>query len=280
MSADMKLSLVQMNSVPDRDTNVDKACAYIDEVVERDQPDLIVIPEFFNMIYVFQYRDYKYIEQAEPDDGYSIGRIRDKARQHKTHIIATIYEEESAGVYYDTAMVIDPEGQIIGKYRKVHPAAFRSLEKLYFRFGSYFPVFRIGEWRVGINICYDTLFPESARCSAVNGAELIVVPFAAYELPTWREMMISRAYDNAVYFAPCNKVGHEGDWDFGGCSMIVDPEGAVLAEAGNNGDRIISADLSREAVFKARQYRPVFRDRRPDLYKPLSTPTEDIARIE
>lgn len=276
----MKLSLIQMNSSPDRDENVERAARLIDEAVARDRPDLIVIPEFFNHIYVFQYRDYKYIDCAERDDGVALSRMCEKAKEHGIHLVATIFEEHGPGFYFDSACVINPAGEIVGKYRKVQPAAVRSLEKIYFRYGSSFPVFKVGDWRVGINICYDTLFPESARCSALNGAELIVVPFAAPPLECWREMMMTRAFENGVYFAPCNKVGLEGNWNFGGRSMIVAPNSEVLIEAGDEGDQIISAELDRDLVFETRRSRPMFRDRRPDLYAPICTPTEDIPRVE
>ena len=156
------------------------------------------------------------------------------------------------------------------------PGLYLSLERMYFRFGSRFSVFRVGGWKIGIIICYDTFFPEHARCSAVNGAELIVVPFAAPRVGPWREMMITRAWENAVYFAPCNKVGPESGWQFGGESMVVDPEGQVLACAGNEGDEIITATLDRRRVFEVRQKKPFFRDRRPDLYGALCAQTEDI----
>ncbi len=276
----MKLALVQMNCARDRDDNVARACTHIDEAVSSAHPDLVVLPEFFNIPYVFQYRDYKYIDCAERDDGYTIARLRDKAREHRIHLVATIFEEEAAGIYYDAAMLIDPEGRIVGKYRKVHPAAVQSLEKIYFRYGSHFSVFRVGDWRVGINICYDASFPESARCSAINGAELIVVPYGSPARPWWREMMVTRAFENGVYFAPCNKVGREGDWTFAGRSMIVDPTGTVLAEAGDGRDEIICAVLDRERVFQARRARPNLRDRRPELYGPICTPSEDVGRIE
>ena len=279
LPSEMRMSLVQMNSTLDREANLDKVCAYIDRTVAEDKPHLVVIPEFFNHHYVFQYRDHKYLDLAEPEDGYSLTRVREKAREHGIHLVATLYEEESAGIYYDTAFVVDPAGEIIGKYRKIMPGLYLSLERMYFRFGSYFPVFKVGEWRIGMVICYDTFFPEHARCVAVNGAELIVVPFAAPKVGPRREMMITRAWENAVYFTPCNKVGREGDWDFGGLSMIIDPEGEVLAEAGGTDDEIISATLSRETVFATRKRKPFFRDRRPDLYAPICSASEDIRRV-
>lgn len=275
----LELALIQMNSGDNRDDNLEKASGYIDEAVAKHGAELVVVPEFFNIPYVFQYRDYAHIDRAERDDGPTITRMAQKAVQHRIHVVATIFEEESAGVYYDTAIVIDPEGRIAGKYRKTHPAAVRSLEKIYFRFGSYFPIVRVGDFKVGINICYDTFFPESARCAAVNGAELILVPFAAPAEGAWREVMVTRAFENGVFFAPCNKVDKEGDWIFGGRSMIVEPGGRVAAEANSQGDQIIAATLDRAKVFEARRIKPMFRDRRPDLYAPICTPTEDIARV-
>ncbi len=280
---DMNLSLVQMNSSTDRDENVEKACRLIDTAVTRDSADLVVVPEFFNNFYFSQYWDSSHMDLAEPDDGPSMRAIAAKAREHRIHIIATIFEKEAAGLYYDTAMLVDPNGEIVGKYRKAQPAGVQSLETLFYRYGSHFPVFDVGGWRVGAVICYDTLFPETARCVALNGAEVIVVPFAAPQQLLWRDIMRTRAVENGVYFAPCNKVGTEGlgtdgDWRFGGQSMIVDPLGEVLAELDDEQEAVITATLSRDSVDKARRRYPMFRDRRPDLYRPICTPTEDLVR--
>lgn len=272
----IRLSLVQMNSGPDRDANIARAAAHIDRAVETERADLVVIPEFFNHPYVFNERDHEHLKRAEPATGPSITAMRAKAAEHRIHLIATLYEEESAGLYYDTSFVIDPVGEVVGKYRKVMSGFYLGLERMYFRFGSRFPAFQVGSWKIGVIICYDTFFPEHARCSAVNGAELIVVPFAAPRVGLWREMMITRAWENAVYFAPCNKVGPESGWTFGGESMVIDPEGEVLACAGNEGDEIITATLDRRRVFEVRQKKPFFRDRRPDLYGALCAQTEDI----
>ncbi|MDD9979897.1 MAG: hypothetical protein OXU81_00795, partial [Gammaproteobacteria bacterium] len=121
------LSLVQMNSGPDRDANIARAAAHIDRAVETERPDLVVIPEFFNHPYVFNERDHEHLKRAEPATGPSITAMRAKAAEHKIHLIATLYEEESAGLYYDTAFVIDPAGDIVGKYRKVMPGLYLSL---------------------------------------------------------------------------------------------------------------------------------------------------------
>ncbi len=294
----MKLSLIQMNSGQDRDTNVVRACQFIDQAAQN-RPDLIVLPEFFNSLYFGQYRDYKYVQWAEPDDGYTMTCIKDKARQHGVHIIATIYEEETPGICFDTAMVVDPQGQIAGKYRKTHPAAYRSLETIYYRYGSKYPVFQIHDWRVGIVICYDLFFPEPARCVTLNGAELVIAPFAepagflspaTSNIPNdtgeekidqemwyyqWHARMRVRALENTIYLAPCNHTGQEDEAVFAGGTLIVDPRGRVISEAGAE-EGIITAELNREVLRQIRQTTPFLRDRRPDLYRAITSETEDL----
>ena len=272
----MRIALIQMNSKEaDRDSNVDKACKLVEEAIQN-RPDVIVLPEFFNTEYFPQYRDYKYIQYAEKDDGHTISRMKELSRKYSVHIIATIYEEERLGLYYDTAMVINPEGKITGKYRKVHPAGVHSLEKIYFRGGSRFYVFAIDGWKVGIIICYDWRFPESMRCLALLGAELVVIPFAASTIAMWSKALPTRAWENSLYVAACNKVGKEGDWNFPGGSVIVDPEGNIMKSAGN-GEETITADLDLSLVYQARVKSPVFRDRRPDAYKILSRFEDEIS---
>ena len=273
----MKMALIQMNSNRSRDESVAVACNYIDQAAAQ-KPDLIVLPEFFNHFYFFQYHDHSYIDWAECDDGYTISKMKEKAIEHNLFIIATIYEEQGPGVYYDTAIIIDPQGTIIGKYRKTHPAARRGFEKIYFRFGSKYPVFNIKDWKVGIVICYDTFFPEAARSVTVNGAELVVIPFASPSFPhnVWTNMLLTRAFENGVYVAAVNKVGVEGDLTFGGGSLIADPAGKLIDKAGDTADETITAEIDRSAVYEGRKNHLMLRDRRPDLYTPLTTPTEDL----
>ncbi len=273
---EVRLATIQMNSVEDAKDNLAKAEAMIEQAVKERDAELVVVPEFFNIPYVFQWRDYRHIDRAEPADGPTIALMRKLAKQHGIALVATIFEEEAAGLYYDTAFMIESDGSIVAKYRKAHPAAVQSLEKIYFRYGSHFPVATLRGLRVGAVICYDTFFPESARCVALNGAEVIVIPFAAPEVKAWRSVMVARAFENGVWLAPTNKVGREGDWTFGGHSMIVDPFGEVRAEAPSDAEAILDCTVSREAAFLARREKPMFRDRRPDLYGPICTPTEDI----
>jgi N-carbamoylputrescine amidase len=201
---------------------------------------LIVLPEFFNVEYFAQYRDYRYLDYAEPDDGYTITAIRKKAAQHGTAIRATLLEEQGPGLYFDTAFLIDASGEVVGRYRKTHPAAVRSLEKIYFRGGSRFPVWDLKGIRVGAIICYDHFFPEAARAAAVSGAELIIGPFAAPAEPTWDALMRVRAWENGVYLAPCNKVGAEGDLVFRGYAAGL----SWLSRAAGNRSRTCWSRLS------------------------------------
>jgi N-carbamoylputrescine amidase len=272
----MRLALIQMNSrTAARDENVARACAFIDEAA-RQQATLVVLPEFFNVEYFPQYRDYRYMDYAEPEDGYTQTRIAEKARQHGIHIVSTIFEMARPGLYYDTAMLIDSEGRIVGKYRKVHPAAYLSLEKIYFRGGSSFPVFRVDEWTIGFSICYDNLFPESCRCVALNGAELIIAPYATSVADPWENFLSTRALENGVFLAVCNHVGQEGDWRMSGKSMIINPQGKILVQAGGGDEQIIRADIDRESVIQARRTFFLFRDRRPDAYGSIVQRTEDL----
>ena len=286
----MRLGLVQMNATADVADNVQRACHWIDEAATLGA-NLVVLPEFFNTFYFFQYRDYDYVKLAERDDGYSMTRIRNKANEHGIHIIATLYEEERPGLYFDTANVVAPDGSIVGKYRKTHPGCYRSLEGIYFRAGTSFPVFPIQEWKVGIVICYDTFFPETVRCSVLNGAELVCIPFCASSvilspgasslpsktgeqtrddhswLQSWKRLMSQRAFENVSYVAPCNHVGREGDVSYLGGSCVVDPRGDVVRMA--SGEEVITVDLDRDAFLETRRTTPLFRDRRPHIYGPI-----------
>lgn len=272
----MRIALIQMNSrAGERDANVRRASESIAQAAQEGA-ELIVLPEFFNYEYFPQYRDYRYMDYAEPQEGFTTTAMREAARTHHVWIVSTIFELERPGLYYDTAMLIDPAGEIIGKYRKVHPAALLSLEKIYFRGGSSFTVFRIGEWTVGFSICYDNLFPESCRCLAIAGAELIIAPYATPIDDPWENFLTTRALENGVYLAACNHVGQEGEWRFSGKSMILSPHGKILFQASGTEEQILSAEIHRDQVVDARRRFPLFRDRRPDVYGVIARPIESL----
>ncbi len=280
----MKLALIQMESaIGGIDENITRALRFIDEAAGQGA-QLLVLPEFWSTGYFPLSADYSFYDLADGQDGKATTAARAKAREHGLHIASTIYERQSAGLFYNTSMMIDPGGEIISKYRKVHVPARRALEKLFYRGGSKFPVARVGDWQVGTMLCYDTLLPEPARCLTLNGAELILAPFGASttEGGIWEHMIITRAFENGAYVAACNAVGElhlpDGDsFTLGGKSIVVDPEGGILAEADAAGETIVYADLQLDRVNEIRNRYFMLRDRRPDAYDVLTTATEDIS---
>jgi predicted amidohydrolase len=266
----MRIACAQMNSGADVAENVAKACRYVAQAADGGA-DLLVLPEFFNTVYFAQYRDTRWFELAEPDSGRTITALREAASRHRTPVVATVFEQAAPGLHFDTAMQIDRDGEIVFKYRKVHPAGVLSLEKLYFRYGTRFDTFSLGGWRIGIGICYDMGFPETARCLAVNGAELLVAPYATPRVHMFQEVLRTRAFENGCYLVAANKVGREGDWTMGGGSLIVGPDGTVSASADTQTETLLFADIDRGELARARIAYPVRRDRRPDLYGALTS---------
>lgn len=274
----MNIALVQMGYSPaGREATLTRACELIDAAVHGGA-ELVVLPEFFNTPYFPQHPEVrKYWDLAEPDDGPSLTTVRERAAHHGISIIAPIYEEASRGFHYDTAFVVGVSGEIVGRYRKTHaPAIEGGYEKLYYTPGSEFPVFGIGEWQVGVIICYDWRFPEAARSVAVQGADLIVVPFATPRMNMWHQALSTRAWENQVYLAVCNKVGIDGDWIFFGTSLIVDPFGNVVAQAGDSDEAVISAEISLAEVSRARVEDFNWRDRRPEIYGGLAWRSDPV----
>ena len=279
----MRLALIQMESVVGGlDENIARASRFIDEAAGGGG-ELLVLPEFWSTGYFPLAVDYSFYGLADTEDGEATAAVREKALQHRVHIASTIYERHAPGLFYNTSMMVNPKGEIVSKYRKVHVPARRGLEKLFYRGGSKFPVAPVGEWRVGTMLCYDTLLPEPARCLALNGAELILAPFGASttEGGIWEHMIITRAFENGAYLAACNAVGelHLSDGDtfiLGGKSIIVDPEGGIVAEAPASGETVIYGDIGLDRVNEVRNRYFMFRDRRPDAYEVITTATEDI----
>ena len=199
----MKTALIQMDSkFSEIDENIKTASRLIDDAAKQGAK-IILLPEYWSTAFFPATRDYKCYELAAPDTGPSITAMREKAVEHKLHIIATIFEQDGSDLFYDTAMLIDPDGNIIGKYRKTHIGGERhividgklntdlGIASIYFRTGSLYPVFRIGEWNVGIILCYDTYFPEAARCLTLAGAEVIMAPFGISDTKDtiWKELL-------------------------------------------------------------------------------------------
>ena len=292
----MKLALIQMESkVGDIDNNVSTAIRLIDEAASA-RANMILLPEYWSTGFFPASRDYKMYGLAAPDNGTAMTAIKEKSLQHHIHIVATIFERDGSDLYYDTSILVGTDGQIIGKYRKTHIGGERhvvidgqlvtdlGIESIYFRTGSRYPVFQINGWKVGIMLCYDTYFPESARCLALAGAEVIVAPFGISDTKKtiWKELLATRAFENIAYIAAANNIGYVPTPDIkmvmGGRSIAFDPLGELITEASYDQEEILYVDLDHDHILYARRLHMMFRDRRPETYGVISTPTDEIDR--
>jgi N-carbamoylputrescine amidase len=213
-----------------------------------------------------------------------VAGLRAKARALHIALVLPLAERAPAG-YYNTALIVDESGAEIGRYRKTHiPAYFPntqaggtgSFEKFYFTPGENLPTFAVAGTRIGVQICNDRLYPEASRVLALQGAELIAMPicYSTYADPAHREAiwdvpLRARAYENGAFVLASNRVGVEGPRHHLGRSMIVDPRGAILREAGTVDPELLVAQIDLDAVPSARKKFPWWRDRRPDLYAQL-----------
>jgi beta-ureidopropionase len=211
-------------------------------------------------------------------DGPTVRRMQELARHHQMAIIVPIYEVEQDGVYYNTAAVIDRNGNYLGKYRKTHipHVAPGFWEKFYFRPGNLgYPTFDLGFVRIGVYICYDRHFPEGARALGLNGAEIVFNPsatVAGLSEHLWKLEQPAHAVANGYFIAAINRVGIEAPWNIGefyGTSYFCNPRGQIIAEAARDKDEVLVADLDLDEIKQVRQTWQFYRDRRPDLYDDL-----------
>lgn len=270
----LTVGLAQYTSViGDTDANVAKALRAMEDGKEQGC-DVVLLPELFNHEYFGQYRDYSYIRYAEADDGPSLSAIRAKAKELSIYAAANFFEDAGGGHQYNTTAICGPDGGIVGKYRKTHPAAIFGVEKLFYRYGTQFPTFNINGWKVGLITSDDNFYPESTRCVALAGAEVILMPHVVVRGVLWDELFQARAFENSTYICVANKVGREGDFDLCGQSLAVDPVGTVIAKADDKSEGVTTATLELEQVRAARNLFHLYRDRRPDLYGRLVQETD------
>jgi N-carbamoylputrescine amidase len=270
-----KLALIQMACGDDPEQNLVKALRLIDDAAQRGA-QIVALQEVFNTIYFpNRERDPKYFDLAEPIPGPTISRLVAKAKERQVILLAPIYEREIPGVYYNSALIIAANGEIVGKYRKMHiPHSNHLIEKFYFKPGNLgFPVFDTPHARIGILICYDRHFPEGARALGLGGAELILIPVASPR-PQARDVFIKElmamAIANQCFVAAINRVGVEIGDEFFGTSLICDPRGNIIAYAGMKDEEVLVADIDLSEVTTVRNSWLFYRDRRPDAYGALT----------
>lgn len=273
----VKVGLIQMSCVDENnpEPNMEKALRLIDEAAGKGA-NIVALQELFNTPY-FPNRprdSQKYFAMAETIPGPTIDRVADKAREHNMVIMAPIYEREMAGVYYNSAAVIGPDGELIGVYRKMHiPHSDDYIEKYYFKPGNLgFPVFDTPFGKIGVLICYDRHFPEGARALGLAGAEILLIPVASPR-PTASEVFVKElmgmAIANQYFVAAVNRVGVELKEEFYGTSLVCDPRGNIIAQAGSKEDEVLVTEIDLAQVETTRNNWLFYRDRRPDAYDAL-----------
>jgi N-carbamoylputrescine amidase len=278
----LPLALVQMQCSDDPGENLDKALVRIEEAAARGAR-LVCLQELFRSPYPCQSEDPSHFELAEPIPGPSTEAITKVAGARGVAVVASLFERRAEGLYHNTAVVIDGEGRLLGRYRKMHiPDDPLYYEKFYFTPGDLgFRSFDVGGVRVGTLICWDQWFPEAARLTALAGAQVLLYPTAIgwqfdegaavddAQHDAWETVQRGHAVANGVFVAAANRVGREGDIRFWGQSFVSDPFGRVLARASAEDEEIVSVECDLGLVEKVRRDWPFLRDRRIDAYADL-----------
>lgn len=285
-----KVGLVQMSSGPDPARNLKKAAERVRAAAKRGAK-IVCLPELFRTQYFCQREDAALFDLAEPIPGPTTNALAEVARKEKVVVIASVFEKRAAGVYHNTAAVLDSTGSLAGLYRKMHiPDDPLYYEKFYFTPGDLgFRAFDTPAGKVGVLICWDQWYPEGARLTALQGAHILFYPTAIGWHPAekkkygkgqhdaWRTIQRSHAIANGVYVAVVNRVGHETGnvngkaakgkgLEFWGGSFLCDAFGAVVAEASHAKEEVLVAEVDLKKLEDVRRNWPFLRDRRIDTY--------------
>jgi len=279
-----KVALIQMRCGIDPEKNFGRAIEFIRQAAKKGA-QIVCLPELFRSQYFCQTEDHRNFDLAEEVPGKSTEALGEVARETGTLIIASLFERRSAGVYHNTAAIIDANGKLLGKYRKMHvPDDPLYHEKFYFTPGDLgFQAWQTTHGSIGVCVCWDQWYPEAARLTALRGAEIIFYPtaigwhpsekkkFGRAQHSAWEIIQRSHAIANGCYVAAANRVGHEapaeGDGiEFWGQSFICAPSGEILAQGSVDREEIVSAEVEWKRVNQHRTHWPFLRDRRVDAY--------------
>ena len=277
------LGLIQMRCEPDPARNMERALGRIRDAADGGA-DIICLPELFLTPYFCQKMDPALFDLAETIPGPNTDILGKIAKSLGKVIVASLFERRDAGLYHNTAVVLDADGQLLGKYRKMHiPDDPLYYEKFYFTPGDLgFRVFATRFARVGVLVCWDQWFPEAARLTALQGADVLVYPTAigwhprervehgAAQHQAWEISQRGHAVANGIYVAAVNRVGHEGPadggLDFWGASFVCDPQGVLLARANHDEEKVLLGECDLKKLEEIRRNWPFLRDRRIDAY--------------
>jgi N-carbamoylputrescine amidase len=295
--ASFTLGVIQQRVGVDAEATVADAIENIREAAARGAR-VILLQELFNAPYFCKVTDAERFDLAEPIPGPTVARMQDVARELELVIVVPIFEKRAAGVYHNSAAVVDADGALLGVYRKMHiPDDPLYHEKYYFTPGEIyqhgetpsiqtgFRVFRTRYATIGVLICWDQWYPEAARITALMGAQILFYPTAigwhpkekeewgSSQADAWRTIQRAHAIANGVFVAAANRVGHEPEpgtdgIDFFGHSFVCDPFGRLIAEAGTEPTTLV-AECDPKLIEYTRRNWPFFRDRRIDAYGPI-----------
>ncbi len=285
--AQTKIALVQMRCGPEPEKNFERALEFIRDAAGRNAK-IVCLPELFRSQYFCQTEEHTNFSLAEEIPGPSTARLSELARELGLVIIASLFEKRSAGLYHNTAAIIDADGKFLGKYRKMHiPDDPLYHEKFYFAPGDLgFQAWETARGKIGVCICWDQWYPEAARLTALRGAEILFYPtaigwhpkekkeFGVAQHSSWETIQRSHAIANGCYVAVPNRVGHEtpagGDGiEFWGQSFVAAPSGEIIAKGSVDREEIVLAEIDWNLVNEYRTHWPFLRDRRIDAYAGL-----------
>jgi len=282
----VKLGLIQMSTTDNPAANLAKAVERIESAAKKGA-QVVCLQELFRSRYFCQSEDQRNFKLAEGIPGPSTEALGAVARKKEIVIVASLFERRSAGIYHNTAVVIDADGSIAGTYRKMHiPDDPLYYEKFYFTPGDLgFPSFQTRYAKIAALVCWDQWFPEGARSAALSGAQILFYPTAIGWIPNeprtvaqnqrsaWELIQRSHAIANGVFVASVNRVGREGKIKFWGHSFVAGPFGEFVAHAGGEREEILLAECDLGKIEETRQSWPFLRDRRIDAYGPLLSRT-------
>jgi omega-amidase len=258
----VRVALIQMEIALGRPEE-NRACAAALVREAADGADLVMLPEMWTTGYALK----RLAGNLADRDGEPTGAFLSALAEECGVYLAGSAANEREGKVYNTATIYGPDGAKVAEYSKIHLVPMME-EDLYLAPGDQLTLADVGGVKAGLAICYDLRFPEQFRTLALGGAQMMLLPaeWPMQRLHHWRTLLQARAIENQCFMLACNRVGSDGNNQFPGHSMVVDPWGNILAEGGE-GEEIIRATLDLSQVADIRFRIPVFRDRRPDLYK-------------
>jgi N-carbamoylputrescine amidase len=282
-----KIGLVQMTCSTDPEANLRKAIEKTREAAAKGA-EIVCLQELFRSQYFCREENAALFDLAETIPGPSTEALGAVARELQVSIVASLFEKRAQGLYHNTAAVIDADGALLGVYRKMHiPDDPLYYEKFYFTPGDLgFQNFDTRYSRIGVLVCWDQWYPEGARITSLQGANVLFYPtaigwhpsektqYGEAQLDAWRTIQRAHAISNGVFVAAVNRTGFEGTpesgLEFWGSSFVSDPFGRVIAQAGTDQEETLVVECDPKQMDEVRRNWPFLRDRRIDAYAPIT----------